>query len=314
MIKITDLTPECPKSQQVFFGRFFSKPFLGLPCPILLSQVSYPLVKHTHVRFQCNIQIEWNYMHSMINEQWCNLYMGVCNHAKSIHPILQFTTCDSLTASPPQKKKSTAKWYCHVAVNIWRNFGAFHVVQQTQGWLPLKTLVLSCICWAKIHTHRLQSTHKLLTRCNFYKLQWLHCSKWYLAKPAQVFWSNSRFCAFVRHRFKITTVDAWNASSWEALYSCSLCYLNIVPKNPRILPSLRFKVSYSLRAPYLPPCCAACAEQVAIPSTWRKHSWPWKICLEQLLGLVIQENMKQYHVWNFIDVNKNILEVVVNWR
>lgn len=59
---------------------------------------------------------------------------------------------------------------------------------------------------------------------------------------------------------------------------------------PRILPSLRFKVSYSPRAPYLPPCCAACTEQVAIPSTWRKHSWPWKIWLEQLLGLVIQEN------------------------
>lgn len=85
--------------------------------------------------------------------------------------IYKLTTCDSLTASPPQKNKSTAKWYCHVAVNIWRNFGAFHLVQQTQGWLPLKTLAFSCICWAKIDTHRLQSTQNCwqgatFTSCN----------------------------------------------------------------------------------------------------------------------------------------------------
>lgn len=140
--KVADFTPECPKSQQVFFGVFFSKPFLDLPCPILLSHVSYPLVKHTHARFQCNIQMEWNYMHSMINEQWFNLYSAPLWLAFAIMQNLSNLQINNLwfPYSKPPQKKSTAKWFCHVAVNIWRNFGAFHLVQQTQGWLPLKTL------------------------------------------------------------------------------------------------------------------------------------------------------------------------------
>lgn len=138
--------------------------------------------------------------------------------------IYKLTTCDSLTASPPQKKALPSD-----SAMLLLTFGATLALSILSNkpkagchWRPW---VLSCICWAKIDTHQLQSTHKLLTRCNFYKLQWLHCSKWYLAKPAQVFLVKLSVCAFVRHRFKITTVDAWNASSWEALYSCSLCYL-----------------------------------------------------------------------------------------
>lgn len=286
--KVADFTPECPKSQQVFFGVFFSKPFLDLPCPILLSHVSYPLVKHTHARFQCNIQMEWNYMHSMINEQWFNLYSVPLWLAFAIMQNLSNLQINNLwfPYSKPPPKKSTAKWFCHVAVNIWRNFGAFHLVQQTQGWLPLKTLAFSCICWAKIDTHRLQSTQNCWQGATFTSCNGCIVANGIWQNLPRYFWSNSLYVhlfGFGKLRLSMPEMPAVERHFIHVLYAIWTLF-------PRILPSLRFKVSYSPRAPYLPPCCAACTEQVAIPSTWRKHSWPWKIWLEQLLGLVIQEN------------------------